>query len=202
MDDQSSSTFLFINSAGPSAGRDQDERTRRRIRRHVMRDIGQARRKTSRNPQYELAFDPPARPALQLVPLGNPRRAALPRLPAEQTARGGYSPLAQPFLERDPFVLMDEYLGMDAFAAYGFALVSSSARDPSSRECSYAFPISLFRIRDFTRGLTVALKTIQMRYSGFPSPLAPPRCSRGCSRVPRDLRPYTMKPKIKSQPYR
>ena len=145
MDDQASPAFLFINSAGPSAGRGQDERTRRRIRRHVMRDVGYARRKTSRNPQFDLALDPPVRPASQRAPLGDPRAATPARLPApaEQTAQRGYSPLIRPFWERDPFVVMDEYLGMDAFAAYGFALVSSSAKAPSSRECPWLF---LFRI--------------------------------------------------------
>ena len=143
MDDQASPAFLFVNSTGPSAGRGQDERTRRRIRRHVMRDVGYARRKTSRNPQFELALDAPVRPASQRAPSGDPRAAALARLPVEQTAQGGYSPLIRPFWERDPFVVMDEYLGMDAFAAYGFALVSSSAKAPSSRECPWLF---LFRI--------------------------------------------------------
>ncbi len=147
MDDQSSPNFLFVNSAGPSAGRDQDERTRRHIRRHVMRDVGFARRKPSRNPQFQLAFDPPARRASQLAPSGDPRAAAPARLPAGQAAQGGYPQLMRPFWERDPFIMMDEYLGMDAFAAYGFALVSNTARDSSSRECPCSYSILLFRWR-------------------------------------------------------
>lgn len=45
--------FLFVNSTGPTHIAQRDKSTRTSIHRHVMVDIGKARRKPPRNPQFE-----------------------------------------------------------------------------------------------------------------------------------------------------
>lgn len=45
--------FLFVNSTGPTHISQRDKSTRTSIHRHVMFDIGKARRKQPRNPQFD-----------------------------------------------------------------------------------------------------------------------------------------------------
>ncbi|KAL7787048.1 hypothetical protein V8C37DRAFT_391267 [Trichoderma ceciliae] len=156
----SNSNLLFINSTSSAHSRPQDEATKRQIRKHVMRDIGKARRKPPRNPQVNLRIrSPTAIPAssssssaavglsdpsgsIQLAPQALlQQHAGQPRLPSP----------ARPFWDQHPLALMELNWGMDAFAAYGLALAVSwekSFRDPLASR--FWFPFA-FKASDFCR---------------------------------------------------
>ncbi|KAK5996239.1 hypothetical protein PT974_04671 [Cladobotryum mycophilum] len=125
--------LLFVNSTGPAPGHSRNETTKRRIRQHVMRDIGKSRRKPPRNPQIQLSMQSSTSHIKQisiasLFPPTSP--------PEEQTSSGIQPPppLSQsvtdlqllspprPFWDQHPLALMEINWAMDAFAAYGLAL--------------------------------------------------------------------------------
>jgi hypothetical protein len=100
MDPSNKQRLLFIHSAGPTHVHQRDKTTTTSIRRHVMHEIGKKRRKTKRNPQFDMSM-----------------------LPITQANQLALEPLARPFWHQDPLTLLEQQWQMDVFSAYGIALL-------------------------------------------------------------------------------
>ncbi|KAL7918538.1 hypothetical protein ACQKWADRAFT_303965 [Trichoderma austrokoningii] len=148
--------LLFINSADPARGRPRDQATTRKIRQHVMRDIGKARRKPRRNPQVDLQVRSPKKVAgpsttsCRCTAVGL-NQALCDRCTQLSVGAANLPPLSRPFWDQHPLAMMEHDWGMDAFAAYGLALAVSweqSYTDPSIPR--FWFPFA-FQASDFCR---------------------------------------------------
>lgn len=124
--------FLFIHSARSPGSQSQDERTKQRKRRHVMRDIGKARRKSPRNPQMDFVLPRSARP---MMTSGSKDVQACPSW--YQLGQAHRTILVTPFWDQHPIALMHENWGMNPFAAYAFALVLIRQKHPSRKFLPY-----------------------------------------------------------------
>lgn len=158
--------FLFVHSAGPPGSRSRDDRMKRRMRRHVMRDIGKARRKLPRNPQVEFIL-PQSTPALATSESGG-LQACPSWLQLEQSHR---TILVSPFWDQHPFAVMHDNWGMNPFAAYAFALVLSQQRHPPSK---FLPLVALNRV----------FISVQRETSGFRLLSRAPRSFEGSSHAP------------------
>ncbi|KAL4951164.1 hypothetical protein BDW69DRAFT_186638 [Aspergillus filifer] len=120
--------FLFIYHNGPGVMDDRNKKVKRDVRRHVMLDIGRARRKAYRNPQVDVMIRP-------LVPNTNHTSdgdskehrdsRSMPSL--FQTQRKAVPP-EWPFWDRHPLVVLERQWDMDTFSAYGIAFVIREGR--------------------------------------------------------------------------
>lgn len=124
MDPGKKQRLLFVHSTGPTHVHQRDKVTKTGIRRHIMHDIGKARRKTKRNPQFDIS----------MLPLGD----------AEQLAHESF---ARPFWHQDPLTLLEQQWEMDAFSAYGISLLLSEGKTlltlgNDSAAASFWFPFA------------------------------------------------------------
>lgn len=113
--------FLFVHSTGPTHVHRRDTRTKTSIRRHVMRDIGAARRAPRPNGE---SYRPSRTHAVR--------------------SESAFTPLTRPFWDQDPLAILDQHWPMDVFSAYGIALLGTEPKDGSvlSTRRSFLFPFA------------------------------------------------------------
>jgi hypothetical protein len=140
--------FLFVHSTGLTRGRSRDKTTRTKIHRHVMVDIGKARRRPPRNPQFDAVVHFPYRTE-QIKRTNQPQQ---PRFqdPAESenalvsavryqsvppsTYYEALLSLVPSFRDQHPLFTLESQWGDDMFSAYGMMLLlraGSSLANPS-----------------------------------------------------------------------
>lgn len=125
MDLDAQRRHLFINYTGPASGRYRDPTTAQSVRQHVMRGIGQSRRKRRRNPQIALAMRDTEN-GIRLSHRESVSDRPMRRRKSSQCPDSNYGfVLTGPFWSQHPLAVLSFGCGMDAFAAYGLALATT-----------------------------------------------------------------------------
>jgi hypothetical protein len=130
----SSQGFLFVNFAHEKRTRASEKE--REVRRHVMRDIGKARRK-NKNLRLPLKLHPPGQPPAPTLP--QPEEILQPLQSVDsidqnawreefeiesRTSEPSFFPCpSRPFRDQNPFQILEDSWGMDPFASCSLALV-------------------------------------------------------------------------------
>ncbi|KAJ3577964.1 hypothetical protein NPX13_g2603 [Xylaria arbuscula] len=148
--------LLFVHNVGPTHVHGRDHDTKTKIRRHIMADIGRDRRKTPRNPQYDIV--------LQLPDSQNAEQATGSEVSPrnnDSTDRRNLPPLARPFWNQHPLDILDSHWDMDVFSAYGIMLMLSQGRNLASTDRStesFIFPFA-FKKSQFLRHYSELITT-------------------------------------------
>ncbi|KAL4793084.1 hypothetical protein BDV19DRAFT_391525 [Aspergillus venezuelensis] len=162
----SAKAFLFIHNDGLNDTNYQNEKVKRDIRRHVMLDIGRARRKPRRNAPVAVG----ARPRISSTKDGNSRDSAAHAdskpAPSSFETDGKTIPPERPFWDQHPLVMLERQWEMDTFSAYGIAFVISEGRhlvskNHKSDHGGFWFPFA-FRASTFLRHFRDALTSSHM----------------------------------------
>lgn len=113
--------ILFVNSNGPThVHRDKSVETK--IRRHIMIDIGKARRKPRRNPRITL--DLPSQ--------------------LEDDAEHTTMDISPPFWDQQPLTVLESQWEIDMFSAYGIILMMRESRALATNSMNtFWFPFAL-----------------------------------------------------------
>ncbi|KAL5335118.1 hypothetical protein BJX70DRAFT_401903 [Aspergillus crustosus] len=129
MDRSRKRPFLFVHSNGPTHMHERDENVKTDIRRHIMVDIGKARRKPPRNPRIDVRLRPLHRGEVQRVKLRNSaQRGERNASSADEHDQAIGSPNL-PFWEQNPLVVLERHWEMDMFSAYGISLIVSEGKN-------------------------------------------------------------------------
>jgi hypothetical protein len=129
----SSQGFLFVNFTHEKRTRASE--TKREVRRHVMRDIGKARRK-NKNLRLPLELHLPGQLLASTLPQPEEVLQPLPSVDSiaqnawdeefeieSRTAEPSFFPgPSRPILDQNPFQILEDNWGMDPFASYSLAL--------------------------------------------------------------------------------
>ncbi|KIA75682.1 hypothetical protein HK57_00543 [Aspergillus ustus] len=141
---QTTTPFLFVHSTGPTHVHRRDETVKTEIRRHIMVDIGRARRKTPRNPTVEMVMQQPLSSGAGIRSANMNRRryredhrqqqqhqqvisSRIKKMKDDPRASFLTAP-EHPFWDQHPLVVLERQWEMDMFSAYGIAFVVSEGR--------------------------------------------------------------------------
>lgn len=126
-------SLLFVHSSGPTHVNHRDKSIKTKIRRHIMVDIGRARRKPPRNPKIDnILYLPTNLEEERVDSNGNVSdKASRNRLIAKSMDDWTVAPLALPFWDQHPLATLEKQCGMDMFSAYGITLVLAEGRNPA-----------------------------------------------------------------------
>lgn len=125
METSNSQPFLYVDCNVPTRVRRHDKVLERNIRRHVMVDIGKARRKPPRNPQFDLK-----------MPLSHADETIGEKCRDPNDSAKSYrrpwpeSQLMRPFWDQHPLTVLEQQWGMDEFSAYGIILLMKMRKNP------------------------------------------------------------------------
>ena len=143
-----SQQYLFVNLT--QGKRSEDRKIARKIRTHVMQDIGKMRRKPRKNLQMELKLHSPPPPLAQsrldITSVVKPLNSKVSSLrdddlevephTLEFFTAGG---LSRPFWSQDPLRTLDDSWGMDPFALYTMTLILNGGATSQSRILQFVF---------------------------------------------------------------
>lgn len=148
--------FLFVDSTSSTVGKQKDGETRRRIRKHIMRDIGRSRRKKTRNPQFELELVDHAGPSTSSPSsTSNIDTLISDDVPAITSDEGLKSALPGIFWDEHPLTVVDTHWGVDPFVAYALAMALASSKNrPCTHTGCFWFPFAFRDSTFFRRMLT------------------------------------------------
>lgn len=119
--------LLFVHTVGPTHVHNRDGKTKSKIRRHIMLDIGRDRRKAPRNPQLDVVLHLPydndhsEQAAGSQTSRHNDTSMERPYLPS----------LMRPFWDQHPLDVLESHWDMDVFSAYGIMLMLNEGRNLS-----------------------------------------------------------------------
>ncbi|KAL4866853.1 hypothetical protein BDV12DRAFT_198827 [Aspergillus spectabilis] len=152
MDCSTKRPFLFVNSNGPTHMHRRDEAVKTDIRRHIMVDIGRARRKPPRNPKLDVRMRPLTGAQVQDLKLrrSTKTRKEKPASSASDHDQSLVSPMA-PFWDQHPLVVLEKHWEMGMFSAYGIALILSEGKNRRAKDdlaSGFWFPFA-FRASKF-----------------------------------------------------
>ena len=124
--------FLFVHSSGPTHVHHRNKSLETKIRKHVMIDIGKARRKPQRNPRFETILHLP-----DTSTQGHVDFEGTDSTTAKGDQHSTMSPndcaviaLVPPFGDQHPLAVLEKQCGMDRFSAYGITLMLAENRKP------------------------------------------------------------------------
>ena len=117
--------LLFLHSDGPTHVHGRDKAIEAKIRRHVMVDIGKARRKPPRTPCNDMILYLPASTQQHSVDSdGNsPNKVDQNESAGTPGDSRVVAPLLTPFWEQHPLAILEQQCGMDKYSAYGITLM-------------------------------------------------------------------------------
>lgn len=132
MESSGKRSLLFVHTNGPTHV-NRDKSVKAKIRRHVMADIGRARRKPPRNPKIDTILHLPTNLEEERVNSnGNVSdKASQNHLTPVSVDDWAIAPLALPSWDQHPLTTLEKQCGMDMFSAYGITLVLAESRNPA-----------------------------------------------------------------------
>jgi len=139
MDTANNQPLLFVNLNGPTRVRRRDRVLDSNIRRHIMVDIGRARRKPPRNPQFDFIVPLPPTGTTTKEKCRDPNVSAKTNQHHWPEAH-----LVRPFWDQQPLTVLNQQWEMDKFSAYGIILMMTLRKNPegTSEEICPSSPIS------------------------------------------------------------
>lgn len=125
--------LLFVHSNGPTHVHHRDKSVETKIRRHVMVDIGRARRKPPRNPTIDIILHLPTSAEKEHINSnGNVSdKTSRNHITPVSVDDWAVAPLALPFWDQHPLAVLEKQCGMDMFSSYGITLMMAEGKNPA-----------------------------------------------------------------------